>query len=561
MKSLLLKNKIPKQYYILGCILIYAFILRMLNITERGLLHYDEAWYANEAKSIIYGLKYFLNHLSNFINGTVDFSEFRSYVISYSSSIAGSSGKIFFNILSSVSAVLFGNVMVGMSLLSIGFNVASCLMVYLISRHIFKDETVSLVAAFVFSVSSISIWYARSPLSQSMSVFFVLLATYVIFGSNHNRKILVIAISLALGILCHPNILPSVALIGLIIFIGEIYTEKASVKSIAKVMLVLLLVIVIAVYLFGLISKVPYFLVGGNSEVISSQIDNTDVILRRSRTINAFSIELFLDFVAKSVVQLINSEGILVLFFSIGLIWACYSKIQEANYKAMLLVLLPLIVILIWAVSCVHFRDRLLYQVYPFIAMSTAYGIIVLFRFLKTNILKSKKIVIALVICLSLYCSFTGIIRSKKIASISNLKNFMQLKVRLDTYVGLYGGNLIVHQGHLFPQIAYFFARDNLKGYKNLENNIIRDGRKISQKQFPFNHGDFVIIPRIKGNSKELFGTDTVPDKHKMNLLVEKNNPVFSIPYTGSEGESPDPFTFNPNVGTFDVYDLRMIGL
>ena len=101
-------SKIKKIHFCFFLILILGFILRFYNLSERSFDFYDEAYYANEASSIVIFLKYTLTNWKEIISGNIDKEEIRTRIIQNSPAIFGKSGKPVHALILSFGALLFG---------------------------------------------------------------------------------------------------------------------------------------------------------------------------------------------------------------------------------------------------------------------------------------------------------------------------------------------------------------------------------------------------------------------------------------------------------------------
>ncbi|MFH1291699.1 MAG: glycosyltransferase family 39 protein [bacterium] len=67
---------------------------------------------------------------------------------------------------------------------------ASVFLVFLIAKKVFKRESLALMAMAVFAVSNLAVHYSRNAMMESMSLFFILLASYIFLLSLKNSKLL-----------------------------------------------------------------------------------------------------------------------------------------------------------------------------------------------------------------------------------------------------------------------------------------------------------------------------------------------------------------------------------
>jgi ABC-type multidrug transport system fused ATPase/permease subunit len=84
----------------------------------------------------------------------------------------------------------FGDSLMVTRLPSALFSIFTIFLVYLITKKLFKDEYIAFFASALFAVNAISIFYARSAMMESFTLFFILLTFYLFLMSLENKKLL-----------------------------------------------------------------------------------------------------------------------------------------------------------------------------------------------------------------------------------------------------------------------------------------------------------------------------------------------------------------------------------
>lgn len=152
---------------ILAAILVLAAVLRFDDLTQRGLVYWDEGKFALE------GLRFeaLLHKL----------------VAPHASAVAGKSigtAKPSHALLIAIVYALIGVHDYAPLLLNAAASVGQVLMVYVIARRLF-DPWIALTAALLLAVSEYEVIYARSALSESDGCLFLLIGAYVWLARPH----------------------------------------------------------------------------------------------------------------------------------------------------------------------------------------------------------------------------------------------------------------------------------------------------------------------------------------------------------------------------------------
>lgn len=176
------KNINKKTWFFLFLIILFGFVLRIsfpycidFNGNSTYVLQGDELTYMNQAKNI-------LNKGASRLY-TSDNKPYTYVQIGYPFLIA-------------ISYKIFGLKKLGPANVSLFFSVLSILLIFLVSYLIFKSKRISLFSSFIFSFLPLNIFYSTSMLSESSSVFFILLAllSFLVYIKNKKTKTLALSI-------------------------------------------------------------------------------------------------------------------------------------------------------------------------------------------------------------------------------------------------------------------------------------------------------------------------------------------------------------------------------
>lgn len=186
-------------------IVMFGTLIRNYNIENKGIFFYDEGIYVCSAKA-----KY-LNFADKFeIKEKITEKDavLKQHIGKESPNFTTGSkvGFVFFVFLS---FLLFGINAYSSLIVSVFFGALTILLVYLIARRIYNENT-ALLAALILAVSSMHIMYSRCGLPQSASIFFLFLGFYfyVVFLGNKKYVYSVLcALSIGFAFTVHYNLL------------------------------------------------------------------------------------------------------------------------------------------------------------------------------------------------------------------------------------------------------------------------------------------------------------------------------------------------------------------
>jgi len=190
--SIFIKNN--WNWILLILILFFGFYLRVyhLNYPVVGYHNWKETHYLSEARN--FAREGFFEH--GFFVPSYDYPDIQHHP-------SGVHGDTFptISILSALSFKIFGFKLWAARIISILFNTASILLIYFITKKLFKRETISLITAFVFSTTPLFVFFSHNVQLMNVAIFFFLLSFYLFFlWKEKNRHYLLIFSAISLTI-------------------------------------------------------------------------------------------------------------------------------------------------------------------------------------------------------------------------------------------------------------------------------------------------------------------------------------------------------------------------
>lgn len=133
------------------------------------------------------------------------------------------------------------------------FGVLSVLLVFFISRKLFRSDQVSLVAAFLFALNPWALHISRQGLLEAQSLFFVLLGAALFLHSDKRRYLLIFS-ALSFGLSLYSYDAPKVFLPPFLLLTAYYYSDK-----LAKPKKYLAIFLVIFLLFYGYIVHLTFF--------------------------------------------------------------------------------------------------------------------------------------------------------------------------------------------------------------------------------------------------------------------------------------------------------------
>ena len=166
--------RVKAKYLILGLIILLGGFLRLYNLSgSPPSLNWDEAAWGYNAYSVSETLKDEYGKILPIF--TRSFDEYKSTLPLY---------------LMIPSIKLFGLNEVGVRFPSAFIGVLTILLIYLLSKTIFKNEKMALAGAFVFSIEPWAVHFARVYHDANIAMFFLLLGLLLFLKSKKKTKLL-----------------------------------------------------------------------------------------------------------------------------------------------------------------------------------------------------------------------------------------------------------------------------------------------------------------------------------------------------------------------------------
>lgn len=235
-----------KYLILILLIVVMGAFIRNYNIDQKGLFFYDEGVYLCSAKAKYMNFAAKLGFAPNISEtDSVLKQHFDSESPNYS---AG--GKIGFVFLIVLSMLVSGINSYSAFLVSIFWGALTILLVYLIAKRIY-DENTALLSALILAVSPMHILYSRCGLPQSASIFFLFLAFYLYLVYLGNKRYIYLALcaaSVGFSITVHYNLLLMIPVFFVFEFLRLFFIDKGENKKTVKLII------------FGAILVMPVFL-------------------------------------------------------------------------------------------------------------------------------------------------------------------------------------------------------------------------------------------------------------------------------------------------------------
>lgn len=212
---------LPSRYikYILAGIFILSLFVRLIYFNQLettplfGFFSMDSTYYDSVALKILKG---------NFL--------FKETIFSYP----------MYPLFLSLVYLIFGHVLTVVGYCQIFFDSLTCILVYLISSKIFKDNLVGVLASFIYALYNISIFYTGFLLDVSLATFFYTLAFLLfLYAKNSAKPILWLCSGIVVGVsmLFKANIILFLPALAFYIF----YINRGNISKARKALMLLFL--------------------------------------------------------------------------------------------------------------------------------------------------------------------------------------------------------------------------------------------------------------------------------------------------------------------------------
>lgn len=226
------KIDIPKgrAKYILYGILIFAFVTRVFDLGSPATMYFDEVYHAFTAKVILHGDPKAWEWWNTPPEG---------FAYEWTHPPIAKLGMV-------LGMLVFGENSFGWRIPGALLGVGSVFLVYLIAKHIFKDEAIGLLSAGAFSLDGLTLVMSRIGMNDSYILFFALLSIFLFM----RQKDFLSAVSFGFAIASKWSAIWAIPILGLL----WLMRKKKFTKSIAW-----FFVVPIAIYL---LSYLDMFLTG-----------------------------------------------------------------------------------------------------------------------------------------------------------------------------------------------------------------------------------------------------------------------------------------------------------
>ncbi len=180
----------------------YFFYWR--DIAKAGLYVSDEGYYIQIVRTYFYAIKYF----KNIIFGNRNLGTLQEYLMIYGGPFFNVARQGYILLISVISSLFLRDYYFYHGLQWSAFFGTGCIFVtyFFVCRNF--DAKAALVSALLLSLSSLHIAFARSVLTISASMFFLLLGIFFSFESfKKNRFLRICAFCFGIAFTCHYNII------------------------------------------------------------------------------------------------------------------------------------------------------------------------------------------------------------------------------------------------------------------------------------------------------------------------------------------------------------------
>lgn len=332
----MLKNR--NFFIILFIIFILAATLRFYNLTSRGLLDWDEAYYLEIVKT----QRAVISWTFNCFFGSKSLGSFQNYILENGGAV-NTFAKDGFLVFVLIASFFMGLKSYTSLIVSAIFGTLTVGIIYLLGRKLF-DRRSGLIAMFLIAISSYHIHYSRSGFSQAVSVFFIYLGLlFFVLSirqkenlSRSNKFLAFCGLSTGYAISCHYNLFLMFASIYIFELFWQ-YREKVPIKNRIKRIVLLGVFSLIPILFWSVLSEAIKAFIYSNPQWVEAVRGATG----RGDFVSFFGrlkdlLNLFLSSPFRSATQ--TSEGRDLLFY--------FKRLWEWGGPAVLILLLTSIIFL-----------------------------------------------------------------------------------------------------------------------------------------------------------------------------------------------------------------------
>lgn len=258
-----MKNKSGKIIYIsisLAILSLLAYFFYWRNIRGSGFYASDEGYYVQIIKTYFYAIKYF----KNLIFGHENLGSLKDYLAVYGGPFYNNAREGYIFLLSGVSSLFLKdyNFYHGLEWSAL-FGIANIYLVYIFVLSNF-GRGYALIAAVLFAISPLSVAFARSGMTITTAMFFLLSGILLYFKSFLKPKFIrYAAFCFGLAFSCHYNLLwifPVVLLVELYYFINKNKKIKRIINFLIFLSLPLILIESLTILIMFFLKGQPYFI-------------------------------------------------------------------------------------------------------------------------------------------------------------------------------------------------------------------------------------------------------------------------------------------------------------
>jgi len=548
---------------VLILIICLAIFLRFYNLTERGLIYYDEGYYANQAKFIVLSFGWIRNNIQEIFSQGVNLERLWDFVNENGGTFPHTR-KPGHDLLNAISFSVFGIHDWSLFFISAFFGTGTVVLVYFLGRDFCGDGQSGLVASAILAVSGFHIWFSRSAMAQSSAVFFVILGVYLYCKSfsPYKRR----TGSLFLGGVCtgfaltiHPNlfIIPILLSISEIFFLIKERMHYKGLKGISDSLYFgffilvplavlqlpyLILKMFYAERLSSLSSHGPFSTYWGQVAFISKHITGR-------LSVGNYSSGKVLAVFFGYLKSLWVSEGALVIIFSVFGVLYLYRRFHaKKDPQSLLLLLLLFFPLFFWGLSGVTFRLRLIYIVLPALSVVSGIGAKSMLDVFRGNSGKNRMVSFFLVSSFIIYILVAGSFKAWAMINLKAKPVYRQLQYSLVNYMEKAGGILTDKQGHFYPIMRFYLGNLSKKFPKEFRGEILLNSRVTRERNIP-DYGDYIVMLGDEWKDP--------PAGDFMKKMISGCIPIISLEYPAASAYSD---SFHIKAGEFQllkVFDLR----
>jgi len=532
------------EKYIIVLLLIFVFLLRMHNISERTFELWDEGWYISSSGSALVFADYILKNTDKIMDGNFDFEGLRKKVRSNAPVPFGGDGKPVVSIVFLIGLVIGGFDQFSIFFEMIIISLAAMYINYLIGSFLF-DRRIGIMAAIFFAMSGIIAYFSRSCMPQMIMVLFCLIAFYASLRIDEKPWMAtVFGISSALAFFTHPASGPLlVSIWGFVIL--SICRNRINMRT--KLFKIFISVIISAL-IFIFIAELP-------NVAFKSQLGEGEYVSYFSNLYSrgkdhSYTIFQTIHQIPHLFYNIWESEYLIVLFAIIGAIILIMKYLKN---KEIIILIIPTAFVFIYFLMGISYRFRIFIVIYPFIHLMAGLGFVKSYEFLANLNIQygpvTKTIYAAILVIIILHGTKLSIQCEN-----TNKESFLKICSGLNDYLSKLPNDekreVSFYQGDISTWFYYYFTERRTRSlYPSLTKSMVWDWRRKRPNQPDY--GDFFITVEGKCRTHRI-------SKHEYDDITNKRLPIMEVPFDLiSRCDDYAVTTFKKSRVIIKVFDLK----